>query len=307
MFKENNIEFKGSFNTTVQSLGDTINLRVDNQLLSLQPLIIKKDVFVTFDEIKNSTYGDNVTISGKFSEVNGRTISNSNVKIIVNGKKFYAKTDNKGFYSLITRVTAVGINNVSIGYSGNDKYNSYEVNTTFNADKQDVVVTGTVINIPKVGENVTITGTFTDKNGKAIVNSNVKILINGKKYLSGNPRFLSEENIEIASIEKTIDELSKQGKTPLIFAEGKKIIGIIAVSDTIRNDSIEAIKAFKALGKARLHEEDTNSIVGRRLAESRAKEKIFKQCRNLAKYLAFNKLPSKKEFEMLKCVVTNSI
>ena len=66
-FAENNIEFKGSFNTTVQSLGDTINLRVDNQLLSLQPLIIKKDVFVTFDEIKNSTYGDNVTISGKFS------------------------------------------------------------------------------------------------------------------------------------------------------------------------------------------------------------------------------------------------
>ena len=44
---------------------------------------------------------------------------------------------------------------------------------------------------------------------------------------------------------------------------------------------------IKALGKARLHEEDTNSIVGKRLAESRAKEKIFKQCRNLAKYLAF--------------------
>lgn len=181
-FAENNIEFKGSFNTTVQSLGDTINLRVDNQLLSLQPLIIKKDVFVTFDEIKNSTYGDNVTISGKFSEVNGRTISNSNVKIIVNGKKFYAKTDNKGFYSLITRVTAVGINNVSIGYSGNDKYNSYEVNTTFNAEKQNVLVTYNQIADTKVGENITITGKFMDANGRAITNSNVKILINGKKH-----------------------------------------------------------------------------------------------------------------------------
>lgn len=181
-FAENNIEFKGSFNTTVQSLGDTINLRVDSQLLSLQPLIIKKDVFVTFDEIKNSTYGDNVTISGKFSEVNGRTISNSNVKIIVNGKKFYAKTDNKGFYSLITRVTAVGINNVSIGYSGNDKYNSYEVNTTFNAEKQNVLVTYNQIADTKVGENITITGKFMDANGRAITNSNVKILINGKKH-----------------------------------------------------------------------------------------------------------------------------
>ena len=44
---------------------------------------------------------------------------------------------------------------------------------------------------------------------------------------------------------------------------------------------------IKAIGKARLHEADTNSIVGKRLAESRAKEKIFKQCRNLAKYLSF--------------------
>lgn len=181
-FAENNIEFKGSFNTTVQSLGDTINLRVDNQMLSLQPVIIKTDVFVTFDEIKNSTYGDNVTISGKFSDVNGRTISNSNVKIIVNGKKFYAKTDNKGFYSLITRVTAAGINNVSIGYSGNDKYNSYEVNTTFNADKQNVLVTYNQIADTKVGENITITGKFMDANGRAITNSNVKILINGKKH-----------------------------------------------------------------------------------------------------------------------------
>ena len=91
-------------------------------------------------------------------------------------------------------------------------------------------------------------------------------LINGKKYLSGNPRFLSEEKIEITSIEKTIDELSKQGKTPLIFAEEKKIIGIIAVSDTIRNDSIEAIKAFKAIdgkGLSRVDffvERETNKI-----------------------------------------------
>lgn len=54
---------------------------------------------------------------------------------------------------------------------------------------------------------------------------------------------------------------------------------------------------IKALGKARLHEEDTNSIVGKRLAESRAKEKIFKQCNKLAKYLAFKLSQNLTKFE----------
>jgi hypothetical protein len=54
---------------------------------------------------------------------------------------------------------------------------------------------------------------------------------------------------------------------------------------------------IKALGKSRLHEEDTNSIVGKRLAESRAKEKIFKQCNKLAKYLAFKLSQNLAKFE----------
>lgn len=54
---------------------------------------------------------------------------------------------------------------------------------------------------------------------------------------------------------------------------------------------------IKALGKARLHEDDTNSIVGKRLAESRAKEKIFKQCNKLAKYLALKLSQNLAKFE----------
>ncbi|MEE1118160.1 MAG: Ig-like domain repeat protein, partial [Methanosphaera sp.] len=157
----------------------------DNYLNSEAALtfdVAKQDVVVTVDPIADSAYGDNVTITGKFSDVDGKAISNSNVRVFVNGKKFLAKTDNTGTYTLSVKVNAVGENNVTVAYAGNDNYNSYEDTTTFKADKQDVVVTGTVINIPKVGENVTITGTFTDKNGKAIINSNVKITINGKKY-----------------------------------------------------------------------------------------------------------------------------
>ena len=110
---------------------------------------------------------------------------------------------------------------------------------------------------------------------EAVQGKGVKCLINGKKYLSGNPRFLLEENIEIASIEKTVDELSKQGKTPLIFAEENNIIGIIAVSDTIRNDSIEAIKAFKAFGKTTVMLTGDNKNAAQYIAEKAGVDEVF--------------------------------
>ncbi len=77
----------------------------------------------------------------------------------------------------------------------------------------------------------------------------IKATINGKTYLSGNVRFLSENNVDFTSVENKIREYSNQGKTPLIFAMGNEVIGIIAVSDTIRKDSVDAIRTLKDSGK----------------------------------------------------------
>ena len=74
-------------------------------------------------------------------------------------------------------------------------------------------------------------------------------VINSQKYIAGNKRFLKENSIDFSAVENKINEFSSQGKTPLIFCKENQIIGIIAVSDTIREDSIEAIKLFKKLGK----------------------------------------------------------
>ena len=144
--------------------------------------IAKQDVVVTYDVIKDVKYGENVTITGKFTDSEGKAISNSNVKITIDGKKYYAKTDKNGLFTLSTKVTTIGENEVTIGYSGNANYNAYETTTTFNVEKQDVIVTYDTINDVNIGENVTITGTFKDASGKAVANSNVKIIIDGKKY-----------------------------------------------------------------------------------------------------------------------------
>lgn len=53
---------------------------------------------------------------------------------------------------------------------------------------------------------------------------------------------------EISAVTKAAQEFSAQGKTPLAFARGKKLLGVIAVSDTIKEDSAAAIGQLRSLG-----------------------------------------------------------
>lgn len=76
----------------------------------------------------------------------------------------------------------------------------------------------------------------------------IKGSINGNLCLAGNIKFIKENIIDITQIESLVDELSNQGKTPLIFVNGTTIAGIIGVSDSIKEDSKEAIRLIKGLG-----------------------------------------------------------
>lgn len=73
--------------------------------------------------------------------------------------------------------------------------------------------------------------------------------INNQKFFAGNRRFLRENNIDYSDVEQKISEYSSQGKTPLIFASESKVIGVVAVADTLREDSIKAIELFRKWGK----------------------------------------------------------
>ena len=53
---------------------------------------------------------------------------------------------------------------------------------------------------------------------------------------------------EISAATKAAQEFSAQGKTPLAFARGKKLLGVIAVSDTIKEDSAAAVRDLRSLG-----------------------------------------------------------
>lgn len=83
---------------------------------------------------------------------------------------------------------------------------------------------------------------FKSKTGNGLCGT----LENSKIY-AGSSKYISTV-CDISSVKNDIERLSNDGKTPLLFAKGEKLIGVIAVADTIKKDSPEAIKQLKNMG-----------------------------------------------------------
>jgi len=64
----------------------------------------------------------------------------------------------------------------------------------------------------------------------------------------GNERLMQQENILISQLNSTIENLADKGKTPIYVAINKEVIGIVALADTIKEDSCEAISKLSKLG-----------------------------------------------------------
>ncbi len=83
---------------------------------------------------------------------------------------------------------------------------------------------------------------------KALPGSGVTAKRGGKVLFGGN-RALAEQNITLQEKDiEVLEKLAEEGKTPLIFAEEDRLLGIIAVSDEIKSDSVEAISELKKMG-----------------------------------------------------------
>ncbi len=86
-------------------------------------------------------------------------------------------------------------------------------------------------------------------NFEALPGNGLKGELNGVTVTGGNVGFIGRIAGEPPLSQKEMmDELSGQGKTPVLFARDNELIGIIAVADTIREDSAVAISELKAMG-----------------------------------------------------------
>lgn len=103
-------------------------------------------------------------------------------------------------------------------------------------------------------------------NGFSIIpGKGVQGFIDDKLVLGGNYELVKDYINEDV---KTIgDSYASKGKTPLYFLYNKKVLGIIAVSDTLKEDSLEAIKQFKELGLLPIMLTGDNALTAKAIAD----------------------------------------
>ncbi len=90
---------------------------------------------------------------------------------------------------------------------------------------------------------------------QALPGNGLQAMYNGRMLYGGNAKFIRQYVMETAQSNAASDaffreaeELASQGKTPLFFAAGEKMLGIIAVADTVKEDSLQAITELKGMG-----------------------------------------------------------
>ena len=85
-------------------------------------------------------------------------------------------------------------------------------------------------------------------NFKAIPGHGIQVEIEGEVILLGNKKLMDENSIEVGELGIKSDKLANEGKTPMYIAINNKLEGIIAVADTVKPSSKEAIENLHKMG-----------------------------------------------------------
>ncbi len=82
----------------------------------------------------------------------------------------------------------------------------------------------------------------------SITGKGVKAKIDGKEVLVGSRRLMNESDIDSSGLEEEMIRLEKEAKTAMLVATEGKLLGIVAVADALKEDSVNAIKELHKLG-----------------------------------------------------------
>ncbi len=130
------------------------------------------------------------------------------------------------------------------------------------------------------------------KNFQAIPGRGVSADLENKKILFGTRRLMADNQIGSNLIEEKMIALENQGKTAMILAQDKNIIGIIVVADTLKDYSKEAIKMLHKMGKKVAIITGDNKRVGQAIAKLVGIDRILAEVLPQEKSTEIKKLQS---------------
>src|SRR5699024_3307432 len=82
----------------------------------------------------------------------------------------------------------------------------------------------------------------------AIPGHGIEVTIGEHHLYLGNKRLMDQQQIDLTELATDSDRLAEQGKTPMYIAVDHQLAGIVAVADTVKENSIQAIKRLHKSG-----------------------------------------------------------
>lgn len=83
---------------------------------------------------------------------------------------------------------------------------------------------------------------------EAVPGQGIKAVVEGLEVLVGNLKLMHENDVELAGIRPHLEDLEGKGKTVVIVARNSRAVGMLAIADTVKEHSAEAVRYLKAMG-----------------------------------------------------------
>lgn len=213
------------------------------------------------------------TITTALAVKNGFFIKNL-AKIEVIRKADYVIFDKTG--TLTTGVFGVTDVVPVAEYSGNQVL---QIAASLEQHSSHIIGQSIVAHATAAGVAVTPIAAFKNVAGKGIT-----ALLEGKEYRVGNPALLEAAGVPLAEAAAAYQALVAKGKTTILVAAGNQVVGLIALSDTIKPESYEAVRRLHDRGIKVAMLTGDNQSVAQSVAEALAIDIFFAEVLPADKY-----------------------
>ena len=112
---------------------------------------------------------------------------------------------------------------------------------------------------------------------EAVSGFGVRARVNGAAVIGGSPRFLRESGAQPEAFLQKAEELAAGGKTPMLFARDRVIVGAVGVADVARSGSADAVARLRALGVTPVMLTGDNERTARAVAAPLGIDTVFAQ------------------------------
>ncbi|MFW6128777.1 MAG: heavy metal translocating P-type ATPase [Candidatus Aminicenantaceae bacterium] len=86
------------------------------------------------------------------------------------------------------------------------------------------------------------------KDFRAVEGHGIEARVEGKNILIGNKKLMKDRGVHVGDLEKMAEKFAGEGKTPIYISFDRKPAGLIAVADTLKENSVQAVEKLKKLG-----------------------------------------------------------